>query len=134
MAVARLDRKLAEAALAAIREQFREYVEPCDLGDGLVVPAGAGPVLREDWDGDGNWAIVWEEGPDQWPLCAFEGGVDPEVFELALPEVRAALPRVSDAEARRRARRIVTNRAAECPRGVHAKAHYSFVLLLYPAA
>jgi hypothetical protein len=60
----------ARAALAAIRAQFSAY-----LGDGE--PA---PEIRRDWDwldsGPTPWAIVWEEGPDEWAHRAQQGGVD----------------------------------------------------------
>lgn len=58
-------RSVAERALAAITRKFAADIED-----------GAAPVLVEAWgwsqDSD-HWAILWEEGPYEWALDAWDG-------------------------------------------------------------
>jgi hypothetical protein len=50
-------------ALQKVKEHFADYISP-----------GYGPKLIRDWDfpdsGPIAWAIVWEEGPDDWAITA----------------------------------------------------------------
>lgn len=72
-------REQAEQVLEAVKKQYRPYWEP----DGDYVPQL--PVLIENWeylDHPTPWAIVWEEGPDEWAYRASSGGVDEEMCYL----------------------------------------------------
>jgi len=66
----------AQQAYAAICGQFADYIEA----------SGSRPTLERDWlflDHPSPWAVVWEEGPDQWAMRAGEGGVDEALTEMA---------------------------------------------------
>jgi len=126
-----ISRALAEAALAAIREQFKAHLQPFDWGEGRVDPAPEGPELVEDFRGEGHWAICWESGPDEWALRAFHGGVDPEIFEEMFDELRGQ--GVPELEARARARKVAQDSAVACPDGVYTEPYMSFILALFPA-
>lgn len=69
-------REQAEQALEAVKGQW-SY----DVAEGNV------PKLVENWDwlesGTTPWAIVWEEGPDEWAMRAQNGGTDEEATALA---------------------------------------------------
>jgi hypothetical protein len=74
-------REQAEQALEAIKGQW-----PYDVAEGNV------PKLIENWDwlesGHIPFAIVWEEGPDEWAYSAGTGG---EVYtDLGTFQIRAA--------------------------------------------
>lgn len=65
--VTEITREVAEQALEAIKGQW-----PYDVAEGNV------PKLIENWDwlesGSIPFAIVWEEGPDEWAYRAGDGG------------------------------------------------------------
>lgn len=105
MAVKPLSRKLAEQALASIKEQYKSYLM---FGDEEF-----GPKLVESWTDSGHWAIVWEEGPYEWALNSPQGGVDEELSELA-------------------GQRVDTPEAPNFPEGVFAECYSYSVLCLYP--
>jgi hypothetical protein len=102
----------AQAALAAIREQFKSYLEP-----------GYEPEIIRDWnflDYPTPVAIVWEEGgPDEWAYRAQEGGRD---IELTL-EVRS-IPGMEEAV-------IDTPPASSWPEGVGFYPVTSFAIGLF---
>lgn len=127
-----ISRELAEAALAAIREQFKAYLQPYTMDDGTVLPAPEGPELVEDFRQEGHWAICWESGPDEWALRAFAGGVDPEIWHEMYAELRSQ--GMSEADATAGARVIAQDPAVACPPGVYAEPYMSFILGLFPAS
>lgn len=104
MSVKPISKKLAEKALAAVKEQFKVYVE------GL----GSEPTLVESWSDGGHWAICWEDGPDEWALRCPEGGFDEELSYLM-------------------GKRADTPAAESWPKEVFGEPYYTFVLVLYPA-
>lgn len=78
-----ITRRQAEQALAAVKAQFKSYVEdmvlpptPAETINGVEYPATKGmtlkagppPVLMEGGFDGRDWTIVWEEGPDEWPF------------------------------------------------------------------
>lgn len=106
-----ISRKLAEAALASVREQFKTYVD-----------AGYNPpVLMEAWDGR-HWAICWDEGPSEWTYRCPEGGMDEELtLELqSVPGLDSYAP-------------VETPAAPNWPTEVFAEPYDHCVLMLYPA-
>lgn len=136
----KITRKQADAALAAVVEQFRAYVEPTTLEaftaeDGTEFPAETFgptsplPTLVEDWNGPG-WAIVWEEGPDEWAYRATTGGSSEEerVLVAAAAKENGIDPQVAVD------RYVKDDEPITWPKGVYAEPHYSFVLSLYPAS
>lgn len=141
-----LDKELAEAALAAVREQFRAYLPPgpADHADRQAAEASAVdgcelPALVENYDGEGNWAIEWEAGPDEWAYRAFGGGFSHELYHEAYPDAVAVARTqhgLTGADATRwgaaRARRIATEPSHPRPDGVFTTPYFSFVLMLYP--
>jgi hypothetical protein len=61
----KVSRADAEKVLAAVKRRFKAWTEP-----------GLGPHLVRKWDGGYGavpYAIVWEEGPDNWTACASMG-------------------------------------------------------------
>lgn len=81
-----------------------------------------GPVLVEDWNGEG-WAISWEEGPDEWAMLHSGGGTsesDRVMFAAASEEFGADM-------------KPPTYPKVEWPKGVYVEAYYSFVVTLHPA-
>lgn len=135
-----LGRELAEATLAVIKQQYRVYIEPFECEDGTVYAGGEPPVLVENWQDTGHWAIAWESGPDDWAHRAFSGGFSEELYHEGYPDALAVAHNVKglvgqDAEewAAERARAVATEEGVTCPKGVHAEPYYSFVLMLYPA-
>lgn len=116
-----ITRRQAEAALHAIERQFPGFTEDITLGSGSVL-SGSHPTLVENYSG-ARFAIVWEEGPDEWVYRAFQGGTDEEVYTLAI-----------DAGASKdKAREIATTKSVACPKGVFAEPITSYALGLYPA-
>lgn len=73
MTARKVTRKQAEAVLKAIKEQFHTYIG-CDPDPNL-------PVLVMDFDYLGYGprpTVVWEEGPYEWAIHAFDEHRDPE--------------------------------------------------------
>lgn len=82
-----ITREQAEAVLDAVREQFRAYLQPITLDSGRVLsPCCSQPQL--DMDYDGQPAIIWEDGPDEWALRVTEGGPSEEDHVLAAEAAR----------------------------------------------
>lgn len=107
-----ITRKQAEAALAAVKEQFKNY----------IAAGYREPELREPGTESSHWAIAWDEGPFEWTYRAFEGGVDEELYYLA-----------KDAGAdKERARSIATDAGITAPKGVFPEPINSWCLGLYP--
>jgi hypothetical protein len=105
---------LADAALAALCEQFKGVIE-----------AGYEPKLFAPGDGPAGeyHVIVWEEGPYEWTYTAFVGGLDQEVYVLA-----------KDAGATdEQARATATRKEVSAPEGVHVEAINHYSIGLYPA-
>lgn len=112
----------AEQALACIKRQFQDY-----LGAGCPEP-----TLVENWKPfiyrDGGvqdtdpipFAVLWEEGPDDWAYRAHSGGRD---VELTL-ELRS-VPGIGETAT------VDTPPATEWPPGVSAEPYFSYVLGLY---
>lgn len=126
-------RQDAEAVLAAIKHQFRTYLEPLDL------PAeGGSPAMHLDpccpeptlveWDDNAPWAIVWEDGPDEWAYRVTEGGTSEEQRVLAADAARefGADPTAVVASLR-------GVEPATIPASVYVEPVTSFILALYPA-
>jgi hypothetical protein len=120
-----ITREQAEAALAAVKAQFAAYIEPLVInGHDYGPTVDSQPVLVEDYEGSGHWAISWEEGPDDWAYRASVGGTSEEERTLAgqaAEEFGVPYERVAP-------------RPDEPIRveGVHAEPHMSFILGLYP--
>jgi hypothetical protein len=64
------------------------------------------PVVRFDWNDDGHWAILWEEGPFEWACSPLD-----EVYQGEYDYVAMGVPAI---------------------KGVFAEPYYSFVMMLYP--
>lgn len=137
MSVRKISREQAEAALAAVREQFKKYLEPetfeaFTADDGTEHPARTypplctEPKLVEDWNGSG-WAICWEDGPDEWAYRATSGGTSEEERVLV---AQAAQEFGYDPKAA--VARIKADEPITWPKGVVGGPYYSFVLSLYP--
>lgn len=114
--MARVTKRQAEAALNAVRRQFRSYLEPFD-GYGPMCPE---PTLNMDWDG--HVAILWEDGPSEWAHRATVGGSSEEDRCL----LAAANVEFGTSVAVREDEPITW------PKGVEAEPYYSFVLVLFP--
>jgi hypothetical protein len=103
--------KRAEAALAAIREQFKSYLS--GMGE------NEGPKLIKDYEsyygGTIPFVIYWEDyAPYDWAINAGpSGGIDEEMSEAFGKTVEIAP-------------------AANWPKGVWAEAVNGYVLALYP--
>lgn len=69
-----LTRETAEKVLKQVTTKYAAYIE-----------AGYEPKLIQDWDWVGHtpWAIIWEEGPDEWAYNFGGGGFDYEIYEGA---------------------------------------------------
>ncbi len=124
-----ITRTQAEAALAAIKTQFRsycatnaeiaaEYADDPELvallttrRDGSLWPDAPQPKLVENFEWTRGhvapFAIVWEEGPYEWVYSAFYGGTDEEFG--------------------------TTIKSVETIPGVASEAYTSWALALYPA-
>lgn len=119
----KISRKQAEAALAAVKHQFRTYTEPLVInGEDYGPTITSEPVLIEDWNGEG-WAISWEEGPDDWAFRATSGGTSEEERALVAEANREFGSNLEVSE----------DQPVAFPKGVYAEPYYSFVLCLYPA-
>lgn len=70
-----ITKRLAEKTFAAMRKQFAAY---------LPDNPAEGPFLRRRYETSGHWEIVREGGPYDWPMRAFVGGWDSEIYHLAL--------------------------------------------------
>ncbi len=105
---------LAKAALTAIEEQFEPFITACD---GTSRPTLHGPGHEGD-----HWVISWEEGPHEWAMRAFTGGIDDEVM------AHARAVGVDHANALK----IAQDPAKACPAGVFAEPIMTFILGLYP--
>jgi hypothetical protein len=104
-----ITREQAEAALAAVREQFKSY---------LLDEAVAGPYLIEGWEAPSSrsvaWVIGWDDyAPFEWAYSAQDGGLDEELSSLMETAVH-------------------TPPAASWPQGVRSEPYTSYVLALYP--
>jgi hypothetical protein len=118
-----IPKKLAEAALAAIKAQFAKYLDPIDLGDGgaqLARPVQ--PELVERFDDRPHWAIVWRDGPTDWVVAAFAGGRDDDAYQLLL----------AAGTKRDNAKQLAAIASVPLPDGVFAEAIRDGVLGLYP--
>lgn len=122
----KITREQAEAALAAIKAQFKAYTEPLVIdGQDFGPTVTSEPVLIEDYDGEG-WVISWEEGPDDWAFRATSGGTSEEERTLAgqaAEEFGVSYEQVAPKD----------DEPVKFPKGVYAEPYYSFVLGLYPA-
>jgi len=110
----------AKLVLAAVEDKFSTWLmdfardengrydfdAPLVKREGLP---GDVPTLVEDWDGNGNWAVVWEGGsPLDWAI----GGIEYDYYD---PEFGFHV------------------KGVELPKGVHCEPYYSFVLVIYPS-
>lgn len=112
-------RKQAEQALAAVRHQFKAYIEPLVINGRNY--GGSEPTLVENYD-NAPFAIVWEDGPDEWAYRATSGGYSEEEHSLAVEaakEFGVAAPKPREEQ------------PVQFPKGVYAEPYYSFVLALY---
>jgi hypothetical protein len=124
--------ELAQQCLAAVIEQFAAAAKDLEYTDedGTTIRVlGDPPHLVEAWT-KGQWAIVWESGPDNWAERAFVGGHDTELANLAADAF--AENGVTGPDAAERVTRLATTPVVACPAGVNPQAYYSFVLVLYP--
>lgn len=115
-----VSRSKAEAVLKAVETKFstwcmdfaRDADGKYDFDAPLVtIEAGPGdkPTLVEDWDGNGNWAVVWEgNAPYDWAI----GGIE---YDYTDPEFGFKV------------------KGQPLPKGVFCEPYYSFVLVIYPA-
>ena len=65
MTTDKISRADAEQVFKAVKRRFKPWIEP-----------GQGPQLVRGWDsgyGTPPYAIVWEEGPYKWAVCATNG-------------------------------------------------------------
>jgi hypothetical protein len=109
----RISEAQARQCLAAIERQFAPYIDQT-----------CRPTLAKPGEQCSGWAIVWEDGPDEWALRAFHGGHDEELYHLA--REAGATPE--------QARRTAQVGGVPCPAGVFAEPVMTFVLGLYPDA
>ncbi len=113
-----ITRELAEATLAAVREQFADYLEGIDPND-----QKRQPWLYEPGFHCNGWAIAWEGvGPRDWADYACRDTVDTRAMNA---HIQAGVP-VEDAIERA----TVTKRSA--PAGVHVEPVLGCILGLYP--
>lgn len=129
-ATATITREQAEQTLAAVRARFIDYLtehhypatEAVKI-NGVDYPASKAltlapacpePTLSDQWN-DG-WAIVWEEGPDEWTYRV-HGGTSEEERGLAA-EFGQTLPEEA---------------GATIPAGVYVEPYNHIVLSIYPA-
>lgn len=94
----------AEQVLAAVKTQFQAEPE-------------YGPALVQDFYDTGHWAVVWEEGPYDWALNAFTGGVDEEATAL-LQEFKPG--------------GVIYLKTAAKPAGVWTEPYTGWALMVYP--
>jgi hypothetical protein len=118
-----LTRKQAERALRCIEKQFGEYISAMSKGPDLV--ENWQPFLYQNGQEVPTnpipFAVVWEEGPDDWAYRTREGGVDEELTAEArtIPGMEQSI--------------IHTPAATAWPTGVHGEPYFSYVLGLYEA-
>jgi hypothetical protein len=111
-----ITREKAEATVRAIEGQFKSFIEAYD--------GRSRPILLDpDTHADDAWSVAWEDGPDEWAYHAFAGGIDEEVYHLAIDAGATTDQAITTA----------TVKPHACPTGVYVEAYYSFVLCLYPA-
>lgn len=108
----KITRKQAEQALAAIKAQFKTYIE-VDAQYG-----GEGPKIVENWEPYYNdsivpFVIMWEEGPFEWAYNAKDGGLDEELSSLM-------------------EKRVDTPPATSWPEGVWCEPATTYCVALYP--
>ena len=138
MTAKKISKAKAEAALAAVKEQFKVYLEPMVMEaftatDGTEYPERTyppecpEPTLIEDWDGPG-WAISWECGPSEWALLVNGGGTSEESRELV-----AAAAKEFGADPAQALASMKQIEPVTWPKGVFGEPYYSFLLCLYPA-
>jgi hypothetical protein len=114
----------AQAALAAVRAQFRSYLEPLVIDDTNYGATCSEPVLVMEYE-PGVAAICWEDGPDDWAFLVTLGGTSEESRVLhaeAAEEFGVPVGAPADVE------------PARMPEGVTAEPFMSCVLGLFPAA
>lgn len=135
MASRKISRAKAEAALAAVKETFKSYLEPQtyeaftdstgkEWPERTYGPECTPPILVEDWNGPG-WAICWEEGPSEWAYRATMGGTAEEDRVLV-----AAAAQGTGVDPQAAVGRIKPTEPTSWPKGVYAEPYYSFVLCL----
>jgi hypothetical protein len=74
----RVTKKQAEKVRAAVKRQFAAWLNPAsEWGEPKLYPGS------HEGMSDRYWVIIWEEGPFEWAIKAFNESVDEEVFELA---------------------------------------------------
>lgn len=71
----------AQAVLAAVKTQFRRYLEPVVVDGKDYGPSCPDPTLMMDYDG--HPAILWEMGPEEWAYLVPYGGTSEEERVLA---------------------------------------------------
>ena len=108
----KLTKKQAEAALKVIAKKFGA---DNDYGPSLIKD-------YQGWYSDYAWAIVWEEGPYEWPML-LDGGFDDELFQMLYPEFEPDINKAS-----MKARRS----PAVLPAGVWAEPINHYSLALHP--
>lgn len=114
--------ELAQAALAAVKEQFRSYLEPLTIDGDTYPPTCSQPELAMDYRGEGP-AILWEYGPDEWAERVSTGGSSEEERALAAQAAdEFGVPYRTPAGVE----------PAKMPDGVWAEPITSHVLGLYP--
>lgn len=110
-----MNRTQALAATAAVAHQFRTYID-----------AGySAPELVENWDFPDTpvrWAVVWEDGPDDWASRAQVGGQD-ETLSIEFGRRFDTPPAKVAASSR--------TPQGQWPRGVQAQPVYSYAVALY---
>jgi len=115
-----ISRQQAEQALAAVTQQFVAFCEPLIIG-GRNYGISSLPTLVETSQGD--WEIVWEDGPDEWAYRASMGGSSEEDRALAAAASVEFGTTIT----------VPEDKPVTFPRGVHAEPVMSFVLGLYEA-
>ena len=59
-----MNKRKAEAVLTAVKRKYR--LELAEYSDELF--ASDGPKIMRSFYRDGDWAVVWEAGPDEWAI------------------------------------------------------------------
>lgn len=131
----KVTKEQAEQALAAVKEQFKVYLEPIVISaeesssgeEKVLSPCCPEPTLVENWQGwaggTTDFAILWEDGPDDWAYRATSGGYSEEEFALSVAAakefgVEAGKPKQEE--------------PVTWPKGIWAEPYCSFILCLYP--
>ncbi len=122
MTTTKITRTQATRSLEAIRTAFATYLEPLIIdGKDYGPTCTDGPVLIEDYDGEG-WAIIWEDGPFEWAFC-LDGSPNEEEYALTAAASREFGSDIAPS----------TRPAFVAPKGVWVEPIYSFALALLPA-